>query len=237
MKTNIKLIKKEVIANNTMAFYFEKPADFTFRAGQFADYTLIDPPETDAKGNTRGFSLAEAPFEEYLIGATRMRDTAYKRVLKDLPIGTEVVLDAAYGNFTLHKDDTIPAIFIVGGIGVAPVRSMIAQALFEKTKHELILFHASHTPDDLPFMDDLIKFSQDNFNFKYIPVVSSFSPENWSGEEGHISYVMIRKYVPDLNIGIYYLSGPKDMVKAMRELLININVSEDHIRTEEFSGY
>ncbi|HSH47403.1 MAG TPA: hypothetical protein VK991_02290, partial [Halomonas sp.] len=97
MITNVKLIKKETVATDTVAFHFSKPDGFEFRAGQFADYTLIDPPETDAEGNVRGFSLVQAPFEPDLVAATRMRDTAFKRVLKNLPIGTELKLDAPYG--------------------------------------------------------------------------------------------------------------------------------------------
>jgi len=60
----VKLKAKEKIAAGTMAFHFEKPEGFVYKAGQFADYTLIDPPETDAEGNTRGFSLASAPYED-----------------------------------------------------------------------------------------------------------------------------------------------------------------------------
>src|SRR6185312_5549383 len=102
MIANVKLIKKEEVANETMAFHFEKPTDFIFKAGQFADFTLLNPPETDEEGNTRGFSLAHAPYEEDLMITTRMRDTAFKRVLRNLPVGTEVKLDAPYGNFVLH---------------------------------------------------------------------------------------------------------------------------------------
>lgn len=54
---------------------------------------------------------------------------------------------------------------------------------------------------------------------------------------GRINAEMIRKYVPDLSLPIYYLSGPSDMVKAMRQLLVDLQVNEDNIRTEEFSGY
>lgn len=93
MKTNAKLISKETIAEDTMEFRFSRPAGFEFRPGQWTDFALINPPETDEKGNVRGFSLVQAPFEPDLVVATRMRNTAYKRVLKDLPIGTEVKLD------------------------------------------------------------------------------------------------------------------------------------------------
>ncbi|MCL4746645.1 MAG: FAD-dependent oxidoreductase [Burkholderiaceae bacterium] len=236
MQTKVKLIKKETVAEGTMAFHFAKPQGFEFRAGQFADYTLIDPPETDAEGNTRGFSLVQAPFEPDLVAATRMRDTAFKRVLKDLPIGTELKLDAPYGDFTLHKTASTPAVFIIGGIGVTPVRSMIAQASHDKTGHKITLLHASRTPADLPLKADFERLAKDNPNFIYVMVVES-PTSDWRGERGRVTAEMVKKYVPDLSKPIYYLSGPEGMVKAMRQLLTDLEVNEDNIRTEEFTGY
>jgi ferredoxin-NADP reductase len=237
MKTNVKLVSKETIADGTMEFHFSKPAGFDFRAGQYVDFTLIDPPETDAKGNTRGFSLVQAPFEPDLVVATRMRDTAFKRVLKDLPIGTELHMDGPGGDFRLHKTETTPAVFIIGGIGITPVRSMIAQATHDKTAHRITLLHASRTPSELPYISDFAQLAQENPNFKYVPIATDSAPADWTGERGRVTAEMVNKYVPDLNQPIYYLSGPKSMVKAMRELLVELKVNEDNIRTEEFSGY
>jgi ferredoxin-NADP reductase len=237
MIINVKLLKKETIANGTMAFFFEKPASFEFRAGQFADYTLINPPETDDEGNTRGFSLVHAPFEGDLVAATRIRDTAFKRVLKDMPIGTEVKLDAPYGDFTLHKTETTPAVFVIGGIGVTPVRSMIAQATHDKTRHKITLLHSSRTPADLPFKTDFERLTKQNPNFTYIPVASDSALDDWQGERSRVNEAMLKKYIPDLSTPIYYLSGPEGMVKAMRQLLVDIGANEDNIRTEEFTGY
>jgi ferredoxin-NADP reductase len=126
-KTRLK--SRQEIAAGTMAFHFEKPEGFAYKAGQFADYTLITPPETDAEGNTRGFSLASAPYEDDLMLATRMRDTAFKRVLKNMEHGTELTLDAPYGSFTLHNNTQIPAVFLTGGIGVTPVTTMFRTGL------------------------------------------------------------------------------------------------------------
>jgi ferredoxin-NADP reductase len=66
----IKLKGRQEIASGTMAFHFEKPQGFSYKAGQFGDLTLANPPETDAEGNTRGFSLASAPYEGDLMVAT-----------------------------------------------------------------------------------------------------------------------------------------------------------------------
>jgi ferredoxin-NADP reductase len=237
MIINVKLIKKETIAEGTMAFHFEKPKDFTYRAGQFADYTLINPPETDEEGNTRGFSLAHAPFESDLVAASRMRDTAFKRVLKDMPIGTEIKLDGPYGDFTLHKTEATPAVFLIGGIGVTPVRSMVAQATRDKTAHKITLLHANKIPADAPFAADFEQLAKSNPNFTYVPVATDATQEEWSGERGHIDEAMLKRHVPDLNTPIYYLSGPEGMVKAMRQMLVDIGANEDNIRTEEFTGY
>jgi len=85
-----------------MAFHFAKPADFQFRAGQSMDLTLLNPPETDAEGNSRAFSIASAPFDNDLMIATRMRDTGFKRVLRKASPGLQVKIDHPGGSFVLH---------------------------------------------------------------------------------------------------------------------------------------
>ncbi len=88
-----KLLDKVEVAEGTMAFHFEKPPGFDFRPGQSANLTLLNPPETDSEGNVRTFSVASAPFEDQLMFATRMRDTAFKRSLMKVPLGTAVKMD------------------------------------------------------------------------------------------------------------------------------------------------
>ena len=220
-----------------MAFYWEKPQGFEFIAGQFGDITLINPPEIDDEGTIRGFSLAHAPYEGDLVIATRMRDTAFKRVLRDMPEGTEVNLDAPYGDFKLHKTETTPAVFIIGGIGITPVRSIIAQATHDKLPHSITLLYANKTSADAAFTEDLTNFAKENPNFTFVPVYSDASETEWNGDRGYINADILKKYVPDIAAPIYYLSGPAGMVKAMRDMLIAAGANEDNIRTEEFSGY
>src|SRR5262249_1543439 len=89
-----RLLSRVEVAEGTMAFHFEKPAKFDFKPGQSVDLTLLNPPETDSEGNVRTFSIASAPFEDQLMFATRMRDTAFKRSLKKVPLGTAVKMDS-----------------------------------------------------------------------------------------------------------------------------------------------
>src|SRR5689334_14552965 len=117
---NVPLKQRVEVAEGTMAFHLEKPAGFQFKAGQYMNVTLIEPPETDAEGNTRSFTIASAPFEQDLVFTTRMRDSAFKRVIKTLKLGSPVRISGPFGSFTLHNDASRPAVFLVGGIGVTP---------------------------------------------------------------------------------------------------------------------
>jgi NAD(P)H-flavin reductase len=101
--------RKEV-AEGTMSFEFEKPSGWTFKAGQYLDMTLLDPPESDAEGNVRSFSIASAPHDETLLVATRMRDTAFKRVLKTMPFGTAVKIEGPSGDLILQNDSKRTAV-------------------------------------------------------------------------------------------------------------------------------
>jgi ferredoxin-NADP reductase len=233
------LLGKEEIADGTMAFHFAKPGGFAFKAGQFGDFTLIDPVETDPEGNIRGFSLASAPYEGDLMLATRMRDTAFKRVLRTMEIGTEVSLDAPYGSFTLHNNPRIPAVFLTGGIGVTPVRSIILQATHDNLPHKIFLFDSNRKPEDSAFLNELMEAQEKNPNYTFIGTMTEMqnSAQEWNGETGYITKAVLEKYVGDLTLPIYYLAGPASMVTAMRKTLNQAGVDDDNIRTEEFSGY
>jgi ferredoxin-NADP reductase len=133
----VKLTDREEIAEGTMAFHFEKPPGFQSKAGQAIDVTLLNPPETDAEGNVRTFTVASPPFAEDLVIATRMRDTAFKRSLKAAPLGTEVSIEGPSGSFTLHKNSSKAGVFLSGGIGITPFVSIARQASRDALPHKL----------------------------------------------------------------------------------------------------
>jgi ferredoxin-NADP reductase len=235
----VKLKCKREIAEGTMAFHFEKPEGFIYKAGQFANCTLINPAETDAEGNSRIFSLASAPYESELMVATRMRDTAFKRVLKTMEPGMEVTLNAPHGSFTLHNNQSVPAVFLTGGIGVTPVRSIVLQAIHDKLSHRIIVFYSNRKPEDAAFLDDLRESHAANPTYTFVGTMTQMekSSREWHGETGVISKAMLLKVIEDLTLPINYIDGPPAMVKAMRQMLNEAGVDDDNIRIEEFSGY
>lgn len=235
----VKLKKREEVAEGTMAFYLEKPKGFGFTAGQFITVTLIDPPETDAEGDTRAFSVASAPYEEDVMIATRMRDTAFKRVLKTMAIGAAVKVKGPFGSLTLHDDAARPAVFLAGGIGITPFRSILLQATHHKLAHDLFLFYSNRRPEDAAFLEELKGLERDSHHYMCIGTMADMEQSHrpWQGETGYIDKTMLAKFVADWTRPIYYSAGPPAMVTAMRRMLTDAGVTDEAIRTEEFAGY
>lgn len=234
-----KLKSRTEIADDTMAFQFEKPPGFQFKPGQSLDLTLIDPPQMDFLGAARTFSIASAPYEDDLLVATRLRTSAFKRVIATLPLGTEVKLEGPMGSFALHKNPAKAAVFLADGIGITPFRSILYQATKEKLPHLLYLFYSNRRPEDAAFLAELQHLSQSNPHFIFIPSMTEMdkSKQNWSGELGFIDREMLEKHFCDLNGPIYYVAGPPAMVAAIQQVLTKVGINEDDVRAEEFKGY
>lgn len=235
----VKLLRRDEVAEGTVAFFFEKPEGFQFTAGQFLRFSLIDPPETDDEGNSRTFSIASAPHEADLMIATRMRDTAFKRVLKSMPLGSEIDAKGPYGKMTLHEDAARPAVFLTGGIGITPFRSIALEAAAAGYRHQLQLFYSNRRPEDAAFLDQLSELQKSNSNYRFIPTMtaSAGSKLPWTGETGYINAEKLARFVEDLKAPIYYIAGPAGMVSALRTALADAGVDEASVRAEEFAGY
>ena len=238
-KYETKLTAGETVAEGTMAFRFAKPAGFSFEAGHSVSVSLIDPPETDHKGNSRSFSLASAPYETELMIATRMRDTAFKRSLKAMPAGGRIHLRGPAGKFTLDGADTRPAVFLAGGIGVTPFLSMSRQAAHDRLARDIWLFYSNRRPEDAAFLDELAALPQRNPRYRFVGtmVETAKSTRPWSGETGFLDRAMLERYLKDLAASVYHVAGPPGLVEAMRKMLADAGVEDEAIRTDEFYGY
>ena len=235
----VKVTNRFPVAERTMAFQFEKPSHFIFRPGQWIDITMLHPAETDAEGNVRGFSIASAPYEDMLMVATRMRNTAFKRELGRVPLNTEVQISEAGGNLTLQNNSARAAVFLAGGIGITPIRSILFHAANQRLPHRIFLFLSNRRPEDSPFLGDLQALQKENPNYTFIPTMTEMakSHQEWSGETGYINKDMLAKYLGAAKSPIYYIVGPPGMVNALHSTINESGVDDDDIRTEDFSGY
>jgi ferredoxin-NADP reductase len=234
-----RLLRREVVAEGTMAFYFERPDGFVYRAGQNTLLSLLEAKEFDGFGPTRTFTLASAPHELELVIATRMRDTAFKRTLKSAAPGLRVALDGPNGLMTLHEDPARPAVFIAGGIGVTPFRSMALHAAHARLPHRLWLFYSNRRPEDAPFLGELRELERANPNYRFVPTMNEMEKSDlpWSGETGVVRKALLERYLQQVKSPIYYLAGPPGMVMGMQHMLEGLGVPPEDVRDEEFYGY
>ena len=209
------------VAEGTTAFVFQA-SNFTFRAGQYVEIIL----ET----MERHFSIASGPNDQdILMIATRMRDSAFKKTLAEIPLGTPVKIKGPKGNFTLHEDPAKKAVFIAGGIGITPARSIIKDATERMLPHKISLIYLNRNPESAVFLEDLKNWEKENPNLKLCLRMTE--------QEGRLDTDFIRKCAGDLSNTTFYVVGPPEMVQGVTKILEESGVSRDDMRFEEFTGY
>jgi ferredoxin-NADP reductase len=230
------LAGREEVARGTSAFRFARPEGFTFQAGQAINLALVDPPETDAKGNSRTFSIASAPSEGTLQIATRMRDSAFKRVLGSLAPGAALKLRGPMGNFTLPADRSKPVAMLAGGIGITPFMSMLREEERAGSKRPRVLLYANRSPADAPFLAELHALARRGTGLRMASVITENAPApgTWGGIADP---ELLRRELGDASGATCYLAGPPAMVGALRKALDAAGVAAGDIRTDEFYGY
>jgi ferredoxin-NADP reductase len=233
------LLSRQTVAERTVAHHFEKPGGFTFRPGQYLEFSLLNPTETDAEGTTRCFSIASAPHEESLMIATRMRDTAFKRQLGKMPIGEKILVKGPMGDLTLHDDSTKPAIFLAGGIGITPFRSILVDSARRQLPHRMVLFYSNRRSEDAAFYEELEGLERLNPNFKMVPTMTAMenSRYSWGGERRQIDRAMLSRRIDDDPPPVYYIAGSARFVTNLSEMLRDGGVETKNIRAEVFDGY
>lgn len=241
-KYQLQLMRKQTVAEGTLAFYFKKPDGFSFKAGQCAQFTLIDPPQTDDEGNSRYFSFASTPDEADLMIATRIRNSAFKQVLSQLELGSELVMKGPYGDFVVPEQRKRPVVFITGGIGVTPVRSMLLHAINHEHSSNppqpITVFYANRRVQDAAFLDELTQVCINSAHSTLVATMSQPDSANaWPGEQGYVDHAMLKRHLTDLSAPMYYLDGPPALVAAMKAMLSKAGVDEEQVRSEEFAGY
>jgi ferredoxin-NADP reductase/nitrite reductase/ring-hydroxylating ferredoxin subunit len=247
--------KDKVEGTDVMSFKFSKQNDqlenkivFDYTAGQFAFFDIGEVYD-DPKGPIRHFTISSSPTEKFIMFSTRMRDSPYKKRLSTLEEGAKVKVRGPEGKFVLHEDYSIPAVFLSGGIGVTPFRSMIKYATDKQLPTRITMFDSNRDRSNVLFKKEFDDCAGNNKNLKIIYTISeeeqyeqsiSSTENDWKGEYGRINKAMILKYIDAnvLNNSIFYICGPPAMLKAMQALLQEeLNIPKEKIKVEEFTGY
>lgn len=227
------------MADQTLAYRFEKPQGFSFQAGQYSALTVPQLEFQDKKGSTRVMSIASAPSDSDLLFAMRVTDTAFKQTLSHMPVGGEITIRDAVGHFVLPEDETCTIVFLVGGIGITPARSILREANRTGRKNPFWLFYSNREAKDVAFAAEL-----EEQMFPHLPAyhcINTLTDEKgvcvWQDESGFICSQMLRKHLPDVGTALYYVVGTPGFAQAMERMLTEeLGISKESIRQDPFTG-
>jgi ferredoxin-NADP reductase len=236
MRAQIK--EKREVAKGTLLVVFDLLGEeVDFRPGQYFWVTLLDPPYDDEKGPRRHISVVTSPNERGVLGlCTRLRDSAFKRSLAELPVGTDVDVEAPKGSFVLPEETDVPYVFIAGGIGITVFRSMLRYIDEEQLPYRVTLVYSNRDRESAAFLDELIELDQRSPNFRLVATMTA--DPGWEGETRRIDAAMLRDTLGDeLGSFTYLVAGPPSMVEGVVEELKTAGVAEDRIVPDSYSGY
>lgn len=249
MKYTLQLLKKKEIVKDVYALYFKKPEGFTFKAGQFLELNLpgLKPYY---------FSIASAPYEEDIMLATRWRkESIFKQALIQIDIFQkgELNVKGPYGNFTLHQETDVPAIFLAGGIGITPFLSIVKQSAENQLPQNQHLFYINKTTQDALFYnkaqaEKLTSQQEAEIMHKTLELVKKNEPFMLELYElriknpnfNFIPFMPLPTHIEriaDYKKAKYYLCGSPRSIEGFKKLLESINIPKEQIKTEDFPGY
>jgi ferredoxin-NADP reductase len=208
-----------------------------FRPGQYFFVTLPSVGHEDDKGLRRHITVVTSPNEKGVLGfATRMRESAFKQTLRELPVGSEVEVEPPKGKFSLPEDTSRPLVFVAGGIGITVFRSMLRYIREERLPYRVTLIYSNRDPESTAFLDELRELEEELPDFRLILTMTE--DPNWNGETRTVDAGFFAEYLgDDVNAFTFLVAGPPAMTEAVQGALGEAGVREENVIAERFSGY
>lgn len=232
------LLEKRQISSDIFDFIFNHGKQFAFLPGQYMEWTLKHP-KTDSRGNRRYFTIASSPTEKNLLLGIRFyqNSSSFKKSLLNLNPNDKIVGAQIAGDFTLPKNKNAKLVFIAGGIGVTPFRSMLKYLVDKNEKRSIVMFYVNKRAEELAYVD-VFNQAQRQLGIKMVYTLTDKAavPANWQGKVGRIDAAMIQQEVPDFRERTFYLSGPHAMVVAYEQVLRGMGIPQQQIKKDFFPG-
>ena len=222
----LRLKEKIKVSAQVYDFVFQSNRRLAFAPGQYMEWTLAHK-KIDRRGNRRSFTIASSPTEEEVHLGVKFYEpsSSYKKALIAMKPGDKIAASGLVGSFTLPHDMQRKLVFIAGGIGITPFRSMLKYALDKEEARDVTVFYALNTAQEAAYKD-VLRAAQLG-GAKIVPIIAP----------NLLDAAKIRQQVPDFEERLFYLSGPNGMVEAYKKLLSSMDIKAHNIVTDYFSGY
>lgn len=212
------------------------PREITFTSGQYIQFQVPEY-ELTSESIYRAYSMASRPSQKNIIEIeVRLVPngicTTY--IFQHLKVGDKVTVNGPYGDFYLRDSDR-EILFIAGGSGMAPIKSILSTMAEKKISRKATYFFGARAVRDLFLVEEMKQLEKELPNFCFIPALSEPLPEdNWKGETGLITEVLDRHLDSDSNLEAY-LCGSPGMIDASIKVLTKKGVPEDLIYYDKFA--
>ncbi|MFT3823667.1 MAG: NAD(P)-binding protein [Chitinophagaceae bacterium] len=219
----VKLLKKQIIAENSIELTFEKPPGFYHKAGQYAILRLNKPKKNELDLPFRSLSIVSHPGEPTLRFAMRISQSSFKQSCIQMDVGEEATIFGPTGKFLLTPE-VENIVFLICGIGVTPVVPMLKELEQKQFKGSIYLFNSNRTMSSTVYQDELENIKTESYH--YIPVITSTNKR--------IDIDLLKHHLGDLQGYDYYLVGTSSFLTSMKQLLHKEGVAISKIKMDDF---
>jgi len=228
--------EKREVAKGTLLVLFAVEDYPDYRPGAYFWVELPDRGHSDEKGLRRHISLATSPTERGVVGlATRLRDTAFKQTLAELEVGDEVQVEEPKGSFLLPEDTGVDYVFVAGGIGITPFRSMLRYIADKNLNYDITLVYSNRDVESTAFLDELKELESVVPRCRVIFTMTD--DPSWDGDTRMLDADVLRDLLGELESFHFMIAGPPPMAKSVEASLLEAGLSEDQVQSDSFSGY
>ncbi len=227
--------KKEV-AEGVKAFTLEPEEKISYEAGQFAFFDFL----ADGKEYSKHFTISNSPVKKEIEFTTMIRESEYKKALDSLYEGHEVFIKRINGNFTLEEVKSL--VFLAGGIGITPVKSMLEYVTDMSKEIQAKLFYSNRNVKTISFRRWLDEIKEKLKTLDIVHTLTDLATEEeknaWDQETGYIDESMLSRHIDNTQECIFYISGPPSFNSSMKKMLLEeAQIKKENIKTEVFYGY
>jgi NAD(P)H-flavin reductase len=208
-----------------------RAVDFQFGAGQAVMLGLTGSPLR------KPYSIASAPWEVTKSGImqvlVQVEDSGGLDPHLELASpGTLLDVEGPFGSFGLPERIDQPLLFVAGGTGIAPLRSMLIEHVSRPTKFAVSLIYSARSVDEFAFRPELAALEAAGRISSYFTVTREEGSQ-WQGRRGRISEALLTEALPSID-STCLVCGPPQLVDAATELLLKQGVRADGILTERY---
>lgn len=238
-KYQLTLEEKREVSTDIYDFVFKPERALRFAPGQYLEWTLAHD-RSDGRGNRRYFTIASSPTEWKVHLGVKFYEpsSSFKKHLLEMNPGEKILAGQLAGDFTLPRDPDKKLVFIAGGIGITPFRSMIKYITDADERRDAILFYSNRTVEELAYWDVFAE-AEAKWGLKTVYAITDPAkpiPEH-NGYSGRIDAKLIETNVPDYRERTFYISGTHAMVSTFKKTLHELGVPRTQIKTDFFPGF